>query len=318
MLARLGYLSSAAVLSLMIGACENQQLSGEASPVKYSDPSMYLSDAEIIENYSNVSCESLRGLIDYLDQIGSTDYFRGLSGVIRYQPQSDRAENGAWLNLDQFASEEAIEVPSKLYLTKLDVPTRAFTLGFPKLNGEMIQNEEGENLLEYFSINFRSGLQLGLADEDGWYEFALLSDDGARMTLEETGENYIDNPDHHPTRMLCGQRAIYLKKGEALPININYFQGPKHHIALMLLWRKAVNMEDAGHDIACGEQGNSKFFDSTQNPPVPQAEFLGLVERGWEVVPAHVYRIPEDEYMNPCESDHVQEVIQENLNGVGE
>jgi len=277
---------------------------------------MYLSNAEILENYSNVSCESLRDLVDYLDQIGSTDYFRGLSGVIKYQPQVCRNEQGSWNNLDDYQSPEAIEVPGKLYLTKLDVPTRAFDTGFPRLDGSILQTNDGVDLHEYFSIEFRTSLKLGEVNESGWYEFAMLSDDGARMTIEETGEQYISHPEKTPTKMLCGNRAIYLEQGESLPVNIQYFQGPKKHIALSLMWRKATGEEDGGLDPSCGKSGNGLFFDSNVMPSEPQAEYRGLIDRGWEVVPAHVFRIPRDEYMNPCESDHIQDVIN-NANGGG-
>lgn len=284
----------------------------EVEEPAFSDPAMLLSDEEIIERYGNVSCESLRTLIDYLDQIGSTDYFRGLSGSIRYQTQSCRAEHGSWNHLDDFNSEEAGEVDGQIYLTRLDVPTRSFTLGFPRLDGSMVQTEEEEDLVEYFSINFRTSLKLGEVEESGWYEFAFLSDDGVRFQLEETGELIADHPDVTSTKMVCSNRAVYLEKGEALPVSIDYFQGPRNHIALMMMWRP-VDDAVAGEDPACGERGTKLYHDYTKIPSEPQQAYLDLLDRGWEVVPDYVFRIPRDEYMNPCESQHVRDVINEGL-----
>lgn len=315
---------SSCLLAFGFSACRdlattntNYQGAGELAPEVQeplvTDPAMLLSDEEIIERYGNVSCESLRTLIDYLDQIGSTDYFRGLSGTIRYQKESCRQEHGSWDHLDDFQSDEAGEVDGQLYLTKLDVPTRSFTLGFPKLDGSMVQTEEEEDLIEYFSINFRTSLKLGEVEESGWYEFAFLSDDGVRFQLEETGEVIADHPEITSTKMVCANRAVYLEKGEALPVSIDYFQGPRDHIALMMLWRP-VDDEVAGEDPACGRRGINRYHDSSTIPSEPQQDYFDLLDRGWEVVPDYVFRIPRDEYMNPCESEHVRDVINDGLN----
>ena len=324
---QLGLVASAVATLLMLSAC--QDLSSIPSSVDpdnpqtniqpvYADPAMYLSKAEILESYSGVSCESLRHLIDYLDDIGSTDYFRGLSGSIKYQPRSCRQHEGAWNHLDDFLNPEAVEIESKLYLSKLDVPTRAFDRGFPRLDGSMIQTEEGDDLHEYFSIEFRTELNLGEADESGWYEFAILSDDGVRMNFDNSEEDYIDHGNKTPTKMHCASHSVYLEQGESLPATVDYFQGPRRHIALMLMWRKAESEDDAGHDELCGKADNNMYFTNHDAVPEPTQKFEGLVERGWSVVPAHIFRIPRDEYMNPCQSDHIMDVINESLTDNGD
>jgi|GEM_PF-1234216 len=275
------------------------------------DPARLLSRTQILEQYSNVSCESLRHLIDYLDQIGSTDYFRGLSGDIYYQTQTCRSQQGVWNNLENYYQGDAVKIDSKLYLSKLDVPTRRFSLGFPKLDGTKIQNTEGSNLLEYFSIDFRTDLKLGPDDEEGDYEFAMLSDDGVEMTAGVAGEIVLSSPAIHPTKMVCSTRVVNLKRGDLMPTRIRYFQGPREHIALTMLWRKAGQ----GQDPLCGTMGNDAFFDFNQDPSVPKKNYNDLLARGWQVVPAHVFRIPRDEYMNPCESDYVRDIIADENNG---
>ena len=276
------------------------------SPI-ITDPAMLLSDAQILEDYSNVSCESMRHLVDYLDQIGSTDYFRGLSGDVYYQPQTCREDQGVWDNLDDYYQGDAIKIDTKLYLSKLDVPTRKFDLGFPKLGGGIIQNTEGEDLVEYFSIDFKTGLKLGDEDEEGEYEFAILSDDGVEMSVGDNEEVILSHTNKTPTRMVCATQVVTLRRGETLPSRIRYFQGPRRHIAISLMWRKVT--DETGNESLCGTSGNSKFFDYDQSPSEPKQPYLDLLDRGWSVVPAHVFRIPRGEYMNPCESDHVVDVI---------
>lgn len=278
------------------------------TPVVEIDPARLLSKAQILEDYSNVSCESLRNLIDYLDQIGNTDYFRGLTGEIYYQPQSSRTSQGVWNHLDKYYDEEdAVKIDAKLYLSRLDVPTRRFNLGFPKIDGSKIKNTEGQDLLEYFSIDFKTELLLGDQDEEGEYEFAVLSDDGVEMTMGENADIILSSPNIQSTKMVCSSTTVTLSKSSSLPTRIRYFQGPRDHIAIMLLWRKAGQSADP----LCGHYGVSAFFDFTQVPSVPKPNFHSLIARGWSVVPDHVFRVPREEYMNPCESDYVRDVIEE-------
>jgi len=315
-----GYFSLPVFLAtVLLGACrggEGATSSPEDEDINgATDPAYLLSRREIVEAYSDVSCESLRHLIDYLDQVGSTDYFRGLSGELVYQPQACRDQQGPWNNLDQYlTSQDAIRHPSKIYLSKLDVPTRAFNLGFPKLDGTMIQTAANENLVEYFSLQFRTELKLGADDQEGDYEFAVLADDGVRMEVGEgsAARVYLAHPEHTPTKMVCSTQVVTLSRLSSVPVKLSYFQGPRQHIALMLLWRKA----GSSRDPLCGSAGNDLFFNSNVNPSAPR-KYNDLVARGWRVVPAHVFRIPRNEYMNPCESDYVRDVIDDNQNNNG-
>jgi len=275
------------------------------------DPALRLSRAQILEDYSGVSCESLRHIVDYLDQIGNTDYFRGLSGELRYQPLACRSGEGAWNQLDKFyTNNQAVKLPNKVFLTKLDVPTRNFSLGFPKLDGSLIKTSEGTDLVEYFSLKFRTELKLGAEDEEGDYEFAFLADDGVRMEVGEglSAVTYIDSPGIHATKMVCGTGFVNLNRSTSVPATIKYFQGPRTEIALTFLWRK----KGSDRDSLCGQAGQSLFFNYRNNPSTPQPAYNALLARGWSVVPAHVFRLPRDEYMNPCESDYIRDVITNN------
>jgi hypothetical protein len=300
--------------ALVLSAC------GELAPVDAylvdrgpggSDPSLRLSRAEIVELYGNVSCESLRDLIDFLDQTGATDYFRGLSGTIRSPEQSCMADTGRWYGLDNYLGDGTVENESKLFLSTLDVPTRAFTEGFPTLSGQKIKNDAGTDLVEYFHISFRSELKLGDDEAEGLYELAILADDGARLTVD--GSTFLESTGVHPTKMLCAPPSaagvVDLRRASSVPIVVEYFQGPRHHIALQLLWRKVDSSRLP--EPRCGQLGNELWFDYHSTPTQPKAAYNDLLARGWSVIPSHVFRIPRDEYMNPCTSDHVQDVIEE-------
>ncbi len=256
----------------------------------------------------------MRHLVDYLDQVGSTDYFRGLVGEIRYQTQASRASEGVWNELDLYYTRpSSVKLPNKVYLSKLDVPTRNFTLGFPRLDGTLIKTPEGEDLVEYFSLQFRSELQLGASDEEGDYEIAFLADDGIRMEVGEGASRvtYLESPGLQATKMVCSTQVVSLRRDSTLPIRVSYFQGPRQHIALMMLWRKAGSERDS----LCNKMGWKMYFNADTSPSTPLQPFHDLVARGWSVVPAHVFRIPRDEYMNPCESDRVRDVIREETEG---
>ena len=185
-------------------------------------------------------------------------------------------------------------------------------MGFPKLDGSMIQTAENSDLVEYFSLQFRTELKLGPDDEEGEYEFAFLSDDGIRMEVGE-GANaytYLESSGIQATKMTCSTGTVSLNRSISLPVKIKYFQGPRTEIALTFLWRKAGSSRDS----LCGAMGRDKFFDYRNNPSTPQTAYNDLIARGWNVVPAHVFRLPRDEYMNPCESDYVRDVINEEQN----
>jgi hypothetical protein len=297
---------------LALSACLNQQVPATQAyeapePETNPDPALRLTRSEIVENYGEVSCDSLREIFDHLDRTGNTDYFRGLAGTIRSPRQASMADASEWSHLDDYIGGDTVVNRSKLFLTQLDVPTRSFTSGFPTLSGTKIKADDGSDLTEYFHIDFRSELKLGDTEDEGLYEIATLSDDGVRMSVD--GDLYLENPGLQSTRMTCASTYVDLRRTSSLPIRVEYFQGPRDHIALMLVWRKVD--ESTARDPLCDVMSTSKWFDASTVPSTPKQHFQDISARGWKVIPAHVFRIPREEYMNPCESEHVQEVIKE-------
>lgn len=177
-----------------------------------------------------------------------------------------------------------------------------FTEGFASQTNDVLKDDTGAKLIEYFGVKFETIIKLGAADDEGDYEIALLSDDGT--TLKQVSgtkdapvlTTIIDNEGDHPTRMGCSKQIVHMTKDSSLPVQLTYYQGPRYHIANVMMWRKA---SVAGKDQACGQSGNEYFFDPNNNS-VPLKPYNDLVSRGWKVLAKENFFIPKDETYNPC------------------
>ena len=223
----------------------------------------------------------------------------GLAGTIQYLEAAQPRYSSV---LDMVSKGKDAGV--KLILSQLDVPTVAFTKGFlDSKSGSPLKTSSGDTLIEWFSIDLRSELMLSDSDPAGFYQLALISDDGSILNvdadLSKDGTVLIDNDGTHPTRMGCSTKAIELKKNETRPIRVKFYQGPRYHIALTLMWRK-VDSENASKDALCGTSGNDTFWDSTKVPSLPTAKYNELLLRGWKVVPSKNFILPGDVRSNPC------------------
>jgi hypothetical protein len=278
----------------------------DASDEPGRDPGLRLSSAMIRNLYSDTSCTGLGG-----DPTGGpiTDiYNRGLRGKVTV-PKVSNPNDSSWGLLSSFLRPNDNEtLADTLFFGELNVPTRAFSAGFPKLGGGFVSNASGQKLIEYFRIDFDGYVELAPGMQDGDYDFALLADDGVELKLGANFSSYAKYEGVTPTKLICGDgRAVRLREGHTLPLKLAYFQGPRHHIALQLLWRAHSDTPDP----ACGQSGNDLWFDSNQTPSRPKTAYKQLLSRGWSVVPASAFRIPDDELMNPCRSDAVQEEFQD-------
>jgi hypothetical protein len=103
-----------------------------------------------------------------------------------------------------------------IYTSSLNLPPQDFMQGFP---GVTKRNE-------WFAIDYMG--RFWIADP-GLYSFALLSDDGAKLYIDD--QVVIDNDGLHPPQEKTG--AVELAGG-LHRIRVSYFQGPKFQIALVL------------------------------------------------------------------------------------
>ncbi len=192
-----------------------------------------------------------------------------------------------------------------LFFSQLNVPTRLFHMGFLSPTGQAVQDDAQNTLIEFFGLRFKSILRLAPEQQEGLYEFALLSDDGAVLQLRNSEglyEPHINNDGDHPTRLACGATPVSLNSATELPMVLEYYQGPRYHISLVMLMRKwnperkdLVN----GRDSACGLTGNSTWFNPDKNSE-PQKAYKDLLARGWSPLTHENFALPNEAVMNPC------------------
>jgi len=103
-----------------------------------------------------------------------------------------------------------------IYTRALNVWPQRFDEGFPGISGRF----------EWFAIDYNGRFWI---DSDGQYRFSLLSDDGARLSIDN--EELIDNDGIHPASALSA--SAFLSRG-IHTIHVSYFQGPRFAVALVL------------------------------------------------------------------------------------
>jgi hypothetical protein len=103
-----------------------------------------------------------------------------------------------------------------IYTTSLNVPPHDFKLGFPGVTKR----------IEWFAIDYTGRFWV---EKPGYYDFSLLSDDGAILYIDD--EMVIDNDGEHAPQERTG--AVQLSHG-VHSVRVSYFQGPRFHVALVL------------------------------------------------------------------------------------
>ena len=103
-----------------------------------------------------------------------------------------------------------------IYTSSLNLPPQDFRQGFP---GVTKRNE-------WFAIDYNGKFWIA---EPGMYSFSLLSDDGAKLYIDD--QVIINNDGVHAPLEKTG--AVELAGG-LHRIRVSYFQGPKYQIALVL------------------------------------------------------------------------------------
>lgn len=224
---------------------------------------------------------------------------QGLYGEIRYLEDSQPRYSSV---NDMLAN--GMDAGVRVVVSRLDVPTVLFNRGFiDDASGQSLKKSNGDVLVEWFALDLRSELLLADTDSEGYYQFALLSDDGSTMTMDASatsaGTIVVDNDGQHETKFGCSAKAVWMKKNETRPIRVKYYQGPRNHIALTLMWRKVAS-ETAALDASCGSIGNDTFFNVNVVPSAPKAPYTNLLARGWKPIDAKNFILPPDVRKNPC------------------
>jgi hypothetical protein len=103
-----------------------------------------------------------------------------------------------------------------IYTNTLNIWPQRFDQGFPGITDRF----------EWFAIDYRGKFWI---EQEGEYRFSLLSDDGAK--LEVDNREIIDNDGTHRPIGLSG--SALLSRG-VHTIRVSYYQGPRHTVALVL------------------------------------------------------------------------------------
>ena len=192
---------------------------------------------------------STRGQDEKLNQAGEPATTFGTTVV---NPSGLRGEiyflrPGSW----QLPDFEKLKPVGAIYTTSLNVPPQSFTKGFPGVT----------NHFEWFAIDYKGKFWI---EEPGRYDFALLSDDGSRLYIDE--KVVINNDGTHSPVTEYGKVDL---AGGIHSIRVSYFQGPREMLALILAvgrgkgqwkvfdtnhFRPPVNPRDSkyGRDIDAG------------------------------------------------------------------
>jgi hypothetical protein len=103
-----------------------------------------------------------------------------------------------------------------IYTPTLNVPPEHFTQGFPGVTKRF----------EWFAIDYTGRFWIS---RPGLYQFALLSDDGSKLYIDD--QLIIENDGIHSVHEERGQ--VELSEGMHR-IRVSYFQGPRFELALVL------------------------------------------------------------------------------------
>jgi hypothetical protein len=241
---------------------------------------------------SSIVCDPLNGGVST-----QKNYQNGIKADLFYRTSA----MPRWYSSNEYIT-SGFKSTQNIFLSDMNVPTRLFTEGFMNAQGTALQDDQHNKLIEYFGLKMTTNVVLTDLDDEGDYEFAVLSDDGAKMTIKSgttltADQLLIDNDGDHPTQMGCATQVVRLVKNALLPIELTYYQGPRYHISNVLMFRKS---SVAGRDALCGHNGNNLFFDPDHSS-TPQPAFAALLARGWKVLKPENFKISVDgASYNPC------------------
>jgi hypothetical protein len=103
-----------------------------------------------------------------------------------------------------------------IYTSSLNLPPQDFRRGFPGVTKRF----------EWFAIDYTVRFWISAP---GMYTFSLLSDDGAKLYIDD--QVVIDNDGQHRPQEKTGEVDL---AGGLHSIRVSYFQGPKFYVALVL------------------------------------------------------------------------------------
>jgi len=111
---------------------------------------------------------------------------------------------------------EKMKSVGTIYTTSLNIPPQDFQQGFPGVSKRF----------EWFAIDYAGKFWI---PKPGVYHFALTSDDGSKLYIDD--DLVVDDDGQHPP---VTESASVILSGGIHRIRVAYFQGPRFHVALQL------------------------------------------------------------------------------------
>lgn len=127
-----------------------------------------------------------------------------------------------------------------IYTSELNIPQQDFQQGFPGVTKRF----------EWFAIDYTGRFWIS---KPGTYRFALTSDDGSKLYIDD--ELVIDNDGAHVAITKTGETTL---SGGIHRIRVSYFQGSKYELALVL-------------EVA-GEGEKFRIFSTDEFKPPPDTD----------------------------------------------
>ena len=184
----------------------------------------------------------------FADNADDCPHGKGLLGEAYYLEHNDIKDLSfrhlGELTLDDYATYGHQIKP--IHMDQVNVPLQKDTNGFTVSSGQVLQNQDGERLMNWFSVRLYSSLFPNRGSENQTYEFAILSDDGMRVLLD--GEVILEDDEPHVPRFTCTQKSYEFVPFTRKSLEIHYFQGLPPLRAMQLFYRVA----DSGSDCPPG------------------------------------------------------------------
>ena len=226
---------------------------------------------------------------------------QGLKAVLRYMdPVQVRKTSSAvqeQMRLTDFMAANGKYGPvniaaSEIFFGNVFVPTRNFNDGFIGGDGTQLRSASGNRLVEFFRLDYESQVVLAPDDQPGTYQFAVISDDGAILSLNDSV--IIDNDGQTPPRMRVAKVTHAMNGNTRLKFDLKYFQGPAQLISATVIWRRLPSANSSLKD-ALDNVVEGSFYENGQLSK-------DLRNRGWKPLkPANF--LLRDNQTNACVSN---------------
>lgn len=200
------------------------------------------------------------------------------------------------------------KAPADFYFNRVFVPTMNWDSGFTMPDGTVLKDKQGSVVIDAFAMKMKTRVVLRDDQEEGYYQFALLSNDGARASIKHKNIpfliNIVNDDGVHETKFTCSCFGVFMKKGKPVDLVIKFMQKNAPTMTNILVWRKLPDPKKKKHFIkatkpeVCGLKGDDKFFEL--NTGVNKEGFNQILMAGFKPLDSSNFLLPKEGQTNPC------------------